>query len=999
MLRSCLLVLGALLLVACPTTEDPPITGTADAIAETLTPDTGSPDVPEDTADAVADVADTADATPDITGDASADGAEDSSEGDADVAGPDADVSLPDAGPDVVLPPGTFSLSCTTTEDCKTPCAVGSCNAGTCEFATPQQGCVVVDEATGLGSCIDSGTLHPTSDCLFCNPNAQVVGFTPFLFAEDFETNDSGFTVVNLSGSTAVWSRSTVRAGNGAASLYFGDPATQTYDVGEQRAWGRALSEPLTVPAGVNPQLSFQVWLESERLKAHDFLRVIVFYGANEEKVVWHSDDIGGTTDGEFVPVSATLTDFAGQQIQLAFEFDSVDGLINAYEGAYIDGIRLTTGCCAAANDCDDGNGCTVDSCPEVGGLCTYEEDTECCNSTSECDDGNSCTTDFCSGPGGECQHFQVPNCCKSNLECNDDDPCTEDSCDLQTETCSYQPLCCEVDGDCNDGDSCTVGSCVEGQCAYEFTCCIDNAECDDGDYCTIDTCDQGDCTHVVASLPGCCQPDIALLDFELPEQVDGWVFDPPNGGVGWQVTDQVQVAGQTSVLYYGNPATQNFDSNGSNSGNAVSTGFELPDGYAVNVTFKYQFEGESSTSYDQFRLFVETGNDSIEIVNKGDINTGAGWKTITRDLSWAGGQTVSFRFNFNSVDSISNTGFGMVIDDFEITSTCEAKTCSSAAQCPAPDKCTTGFCNDNQCSYEFTCCADSSECDDQDVCTNDACVQGVCQFSPIPNCCETDAECDDNNACTTDTCPTFGGTCSNAQISGCCLSNSDCNDGDQCTVDTCNDTNTCDYVNVCCASDAECDDGDDVCTIDACVDQFCQFTPTGADGCCVSQPVQWDFEVPVNFTFTGSDPNCKWQIDAGEQTFSGTQTLFYADIAAGNFACGDTNGTATSPTFTLSPGVPYTLNWKLYMDTETSTSYDQLTVYVIDSGGVSTQVWDKSQLNGTNNWQDQSADLSQWAGETISVMFEFDSIDSIGNSGDGTFVDDVTVDSPCVNN
>lgn len=978
----CLLVA---MLSACPDESSPgPDTGTIDVSSDIG--DTQS-DTPVDTPD-TADTADTADTT---------DALDSNDTNIADVAdAPDSNDSTDSNDtPDIVLPPGTFSLKCNTSADCKTDCAVGSCVGGACEFAAPQQGCVLVDSVTGLGSCLTKGAVAPDSNCLFCNPDAQVVGYTPYLFAGDFETNATGFTISNLSGSPATWTLTSDRAGNGEKSLYFGDPNNKTYAVGEQRAWSRALTSALLVPADVDPQLSFLLWLDTEQLDAHDFLRVIVIYGNNEEHEVWHSDSIGGSTNGEFVPVTASLVDFAGQQIQLAFEFDSVDGIINHYEGAYLDGVRLTTGCCSTATDCDDANACTIDQCPESGGLCAYEADAMCCNSDTECDDGDSCTTDVCSGLGGQCQHFKDPSCCHSTGECNDGDPCTEDSCDLATETCSHQALCCEKDTDCQDADKCTAGTCVEGQCAYEFVCCLADVECDDGNYCTIDQCADGDCAHTVANLPGCCQPDIALLDFSEAEQVAGWDFDAAVGGVGWSVTSQLQVASGNAVLYYGDPSAGNFDNGQENQGEVVTTPFELPDGYAIELSFRYQFDGESSSSYDKFTLFVLTDAGEIELVDKGDISSG-GWKTITRDLSYLSGQTVRFRFEFATEDAITNADLGMVVDDFKLFSTCEPKACTTASQCPAPDACTTGFCNDGQCSYEFTCCTDDSECDDSQVCTNDSCQNGKCQFQAISKCCEDVSDCDDNNACTTDVCPSFGGLCENIAVPDCCLSNAQCNDSDMCTSDTCTD-NVCNYDNLCCTSDTQCNDGDDVCTIDSCVDQFCVYAATGVEGCCVPNPVEWSFEAPLVFTFTGTNANCKWQIGAGATSVSGLQTLFYADAAAGDYNCGESAGTALSESFTTSPDYPASVTWKLYMGTESSSSFDVLEVFVVPATGAPVKIWGKSDLGGqTNTWTTQTENLTTWAGQTIQLRFDFDTEDGVANSGDGVFIDDVQVTSDC---
>jgi hypothetical protein len=94
---------------------------------------------------------------------------------------------------------------------------------------------------------------------------------------------------------------------------------------------------------------------------------------------------------------------------------------------------------------CDDGNGCTDDSChPTLG--CQHAPN------TNACDDGSACTTlDACSG--GECLG--------SPVVCDDGDACNGvETCDGGTGTCltGTPPVCVAP-------DSCTIASCdpIEG--------------------------------------------------------------------------------------------------------------------------------------------------------------------------------------------------------------------------------------------------------------------------------------------------------------------------------------------------------------------------------------------------------------------------------------------------------------------------------------------------------------------------------------------------------
>jgi hypothetical protein len=200
------------------------------------------------------------------------------------------------------------------------------------------------------------------------------------------------------------------------------------------------------------------------------------------------------------------------------------------------DGSECTTndacngGSCVggAAPSCDDGNGCTDDSCdPGTLGGCVHDDNTDPCSdgdgctlddvcsggqcrsgAEKNCDDANICTDDSCSSPSGAC--VNAPNAdpcsdgdvCTDNdscfagacqpgtpHDCNDHSACTDDVCTGPATGCEHSPVadeaCCDVDADCADTDGCTVNErCVNNQCVS------DPRDCADDDPCTIDVCD-----------------------------------------------------------------------------------------------------------------------------------------------------------------------------------------------------------------------------------------------------------------------------------------------------------------------------------------------------------------------------------------------------------------------------------------------------------------------------------------------------------------------------
>ena len=48
------------------------------------------------------------------------------------------------------------------------------------------------------------------------------------------------------------------------------------------------------------------------------------------------------------------------------------------------------------------------------------------------------------------------------------------------------------------------------------------------------------------------------------------------------------------------------------------------------------------------------------------------------------------------------------------------------------------------------------------------------------------------------------------------------------------------------------------------------------------------------------------------------------------------------------------------------------------------------------SSWMAVSVDLSAYAGQTIGITFEFDTVDSVANSTEGVFIDDIFIYDNC---
>jgi hypothetical protein len=191
---------------------------------------------------------------------------------------------------------------------------------------------------------------------------------------------------------------------------------------------------------------------------------------------------------------------------------------------------------CLTASDCNDGNGCTTDTC--VAGACVFTNNTIACNdgvfcngadtcgggtcslhtgdpcvlpelcsegtdacveclSAANCDDGNGCTTDAC--VGNVCVNTPNNVACNDGLFCNGADTCGGGTCSVHAGS-PCPALCnegsdacvtCLVNGDCNDGNVCTTDTCVAGACAFtnNAAACEDSVFCNGGDTCGGGTC------------------------------------------------------------------------------------------------------------------------------------------------------------------------------------------------------------------------------------------------------------------------------------------------------------------------------------------------------------------------------------------------------------------------------------------------------------------------------------------------------------------------------
>jgi cysteine-rich repeat protein len=131
-------------------------------------------------------------------------------------------------------------------------------------------------------------------------------------------------------------------------------------------------------------------------------------------------------------------------------------------------------GSCLAgpALNCDDGNGCTSDSCSAATG-CANVANSAACSDGSVCTIGDNCSNKVCVSGAAQA--------------CNDSNACTTDSCNATTGCINVNnTLACNDNNACTASDTCSGGACVGT-----------TVNCNDSNICTNDACNSvSGCTH-----------------------------------------------------------------------------------------------------------------------------------------------------------------------------------------------------------------------------------------------------------------------------------------------------------------------------------------------------------------------------------------------------------------------------------------------------------------------------------------------------------------------
>jgi len=124
--------------------------------------------------------------------------------------------------------------------------------------------------------------------------------------------------------------------------------------------------------------------------------------------------------------------------------------------------------------------------------------------------------------------------------------------------------------------------------------------------------------------------------------------------------------------------------------------------------------------------------------------------------------------------------------------------------------------------------------------------------------------------------------------------------------------------------------------------------------------------------------------------TEGGSQMFRLGSVSQDNYDVGSRPvGTLTSPAFALPSLGQTSVSWEQLVDVESGAEYDRAWLEV-SSGGSWTTLWQKDASSSL--FQTQSVSLADYAGQTVTLRFQFDAVDDQGNDTRGWFIDDVMV-------
>jgi len=217
------------------------------------------------------------------------------------------------------------------------------CDGATCEHTMNPDACVTDADCGDEDSCTSERCVAGV--CAFRGDSGATCCVKADAAIADFDRDTlQGIYVTDNFETGVFWRTDATRSSKGDYALYCGEPVSQSYAF-DRRVKSSATTRPLAIPAGGETTLVFDLYKNTRTTRHFDVFQVAIL---RDEGLfpLWTSKDLSdGTTQGAWNKIRVPLTDYAGQNIQVRFVFDSADAPPAGFEGTYLDSLRLETRC------------------------------------------------------------------------------------------------------------------------------------------------------------------------------------------------------------------------------------------------------------------------------------------------------------------------------------------------------------------------------------------------------------------------------------------------------------------------------------------------------------------------------------------------------------------------------------------------------------------------------------------------------------------------------
>jgi hypothetical protein len=154
----------------------------------------------------------------------------------------------------------------------------------------------------------------------------------PPIFSEDFDDGDTqGW------GLSGLWHISDKRSDTPKYSIAYNNGTN--YDVG--RTYGDAISPVIDLSKENNAVLSFKSWYETEYTGTYWDRKVVYISTEDTNYTNWTQIAQVSGTMRQWQAYTANLTPYCKKKVKIRFWFDTIDSILNNYEGWYIDSIEI----------------------------------------------------------------------------------------------------------------------------------------------------------------------------------------------------------------------------------------------------------------------------------------------------------------------------------------------------------------------------------------------------------------------------------------------------------------------------------------------------------------------------------------------------------------------------------------------------------------------------------------------------------------------------------